>query len=108
MAPSRFGKWSASSKQPCLFAGGGFQTELAIAQFGGDAPLRCAFEVTLHDQVRLVDFLQSVGFLANGDREGTYAHRTAAELGDDRFKDALVHFVEAVFVDFEDGKSGIR
>src|SRR5688500_11374414 len=83
-------------KQSRLSAFGRLEPELLVAEFGGDAALRGALQVTLHDQVRLVDFFQSVRLFADGDREGVDADGTAAEFDDHGFEDSLVHFFEAV------------
>src|SRR5581483_3021285 len=91
-------------KQTRLSCGRGFELEFLVAQFGCDPALWCALEIAFHDQVRLIDFLNGVGFLAHGHGEGVNPDRPAAKLGDDGFEDALVHFIEAVFVDFEHGK----
>ena len=53
-----------------------------------------------------MDFLDGGGVLADRDGERVEADRAAAELVDDGFEDALVHFVEAVVVDLDHGEGG--
>jgi hypothetical protein len=67
--------------------------------------LRGAFDVALHDQVGLVDLLDRPRFLP--DRHGKAVHTDGAsiEKPDDCLEDALVHFIKAVGVDVEHGKS---
>src|ERR1041384_2400331 len=90
--------------QPCLLARGRLESQLLVARLRGHTPLRRAVEVALHDEVRLIDFLEGVRFLTNGDGERTDADRAAAKLHDDGFEDALIHLVEAILVDLEDGE----
>lgn len=47
----------------------GFDACFARAQFSGDPALGGAFEVAFHDEVRLVDFFECIGFFAYGDGE---------------------------------------
>ena len=91
-------------QQPGLSADGGLQAQFAVAQLRGDASLGGAFEVAFHDEVGLVDFLDRVRFLAHRHGQRADAHRAAAELYDEGFQDALVHFVQAVLVDLQHGQ----
>lgn len=70
-------------------------------------PCGVRWEIAFEDEVRFVHFLDRVGLLADGDRQGIHADRSAVELGQDRFEDALVHFVQAVFVDLQHGEGGV-
>src|SRR5215510_5750157 len=80
---------SALAEQGWLTARRDFQTELLKTQFRGYAALRGAFEIAFHDQVRFINFLKRVGLFAHSDGQRTDPDRTAAELRDDRFEDAL-------------------
>ena len=83
----------------------GFEADFSVGFGHGDAALGGAFDVALHDQIRLVHFLDRSGFLANGDGEAVHTDGTAVEKSDDRFEDPLVHFVETIGVNVEHGES---
>src|SRR5215469_5889818 len=55
-----------TSKESGLIAAGGFEPKFFVTQFGRDAALRGALEITLHNQIGFVDFFQRVGLFANG------------------------------------------
>ena len=68
---------------------------------------RSSFDVSLEDEIGLVDFLNRVRLLADCDGQGSDTYGTAPKFEDRRFQDPLVHFVESVLVDFEDGEGGV-
>ena len=63
-----------------LRAGRRFESELAISVCSGDPALRRAFDVTFHDQVRLVHFFDRAGFFAYRDCERIQTDGSAIEL----------------------------
>src|SRR5687767_1183130 len=84
------------SKELGMPPGRSAQTEFLITRRGSDAALGRAVEVTLHDQVGFVHFLEGVGFLADGHGERAEANRAAAKFDDNRFENPFVHLVESV------------
>src|SRR4029434_1652710 len=70
-------------------ASGRSDTQFAVGRGQRYAALRCAFHVALHDQIRLVDISESPRFLAHRHGQRIQSHRTAGELVDQRFEDAL-------------------
>src|SRR5438874_12133837 len=99
---------SISASKETRLISGGFECQLFIADLGGHAALRSALQVTPHDQVRLVDFFQRVRFLSHRDRQRTQAYRAAGKFRDDRLQNALIHFVEPIFVDFQNRERLVR
>ena len=55
------------------------EAEFAIRDRHGDAALRGAFDVALHDEIRLVHFLERARLLADGDGERVHADGAAGE-----------------------------
>src|SRR5580698_894789 len=88
-------------KEFLLASRSGLYPQLLKSKFRRHSPLRGAVEVTLHDQVRLIDFFNCVRFLAHGHGEGIDPHGSAAKFDDNGFQNAFVHFVQAVLVDFQ-------
>ena len=70
-------------------------------------PLRGAFQISLHDEIRLVDFLQSAGLLTHRHRQRTQPHRPAREFVDQRFDHAFIHLVETVRIDVPHRQCGV-
>ena len=68
---------------------------------GRGAPARGALDQPALEQIRLVDVLDRVLLLADGDGQGREAHRTAAELLADRAQDLAVEPVQPGVVDLE-------
>lgn len=73
---------------------------------GGPAP-RGAHEISLHDEKRLMDFLNSGGILANGDSEGVQPDGATVEFVDEGFEQALVHFIQTLGIDLNHRERGI-
>ena len=80
---------------------------MLVGRRQGDASLGRAFDEPELDQVRLVNLLDRLGFLADGDRKGVDPHGAAAELVDDRGDDGLVHVVKADLVDAVQSQGGV-
>ena len=83
------GEVITASEKFWLRTGCCFETELLVTKLCRYAALRRAFEVAFHDEIRLINLLQGVGFLTHGHGEGIHTHRPAAEFYDDSFEDAL-------------------
>jgi hypothetical protein len=79
----------------------GLDACFASSEFSGDPALGGAFQVTFHDEVGFVDFLQGVGFFPDGDSERMDSNGTATEFHHEGFEDALVHFIQAILIDLE-------
>ena len=77
------------------------QSQLTIRIWHRDAPLRCALDVTFHDQVRFVYFFERARFFPDRDCERIQTDRTAIKFVDERFDDALVPLIETVAIDLE-------
>src|ERR1039457_4132465 len=58
-----------NSKQLRLISRCWLQSQFLVAQFSRDAALRGAVEVAFHDEIRLIDLLNCVRLLADGDGE---------------------------------------
>ena len=67
----------------------------------GDASFRSAYEVAFLDQERFVNVFDRTFFFSYGNGDVLQAHRTAAEVGDDDFKDSHVHVIQPVTVDLK-------
>jgi hypothetical protein len=66
-----------------------------------------AHDEALHDEKGFVDFLEGGGVFANRDGEGGKSDGASREFVDHDLEDALVHFVEAVFVDLDHFEGGL-
>src|SRR5271157_6590745 len=82
--------------------------EVVVRQLGRGAPARRAVEEAELDQVRLVDFLDGLGFLGNRRGDGAHAHRPAAVLLQNRQHDLLVDLVEAIAVHVQQVQRRLR
>ena len=60
-----------------------------------------SLDESLHDEIRLVHFLDGAGVLADGGGYSADAYRTSAELVDDGQEYLVVNLVEAILVDVE-------
>jgi len=96
------------SEEGGLGAGGRVKAEAFVTEFGDDAALGGSLEVTLHNEIGFVDFLEGVGFFSDRHSERADADGAAAELDDDAFENAFVHFVEAVLVNLEHSQRLVR
>ena len=74
---------------------------MRIGEFGGDAAALGADEEALLDEEGFVHLLQGAGILGDGCSEGSHAHRTALEQGDERPEDLVVNGIQPPLVDFE-------
>src|SRR5208282_389256 len=75
--------------------------EMGIGALGRDSSARSPRQKSLLQQVRLVNFLDGVGFLADRGGKTLDADRSTVELVDYRTENRAVHLVEAGRVDFE-------
>ena len=74
---------------------------MLIGERSDHASALCALDETLHDEIRLVDFLNSTRVLANGGGNGAYAYWSATELVDDGEQNFVVNLVKSILVDVE-------
>ena len=86
--------------------GGRLQAENFVGARQGDAALLRALEISLKDEVRFVDFLQSAWLLSDGSGEGVEASGTAFEFSSKGLEKAFIHFIQTVLVDFEHFEGG--
>src|SRR5437879_3707756 len=70
----------------------GLKADLFLTQPRRRATLGRALEVTLHDEIRLVNFFDRFPFFTDSHRQRVDADRPAAEFHDDGFQNALIHF----------------
>jgi len=68
------------------------------ALFGENPALGGALQVAFLNQEGLVDFLQGVGFFADGDGHSAEADRAATIVFGHHAHDLFVHFIEAALV----------
>lgn len=76
-----------------------------VGFFGSDTASWAALQETFHDEEGLVDFFNGTCFFAHGGSDGGDADRPAFEFVDDGIQDAVVHIIEAMFVDIEGGEA---
>src|ERR1700761_7347185 len=84
---------------PRAFPGG--QSEVVVGALREHPPARGTFEQALLKQVGLEHVLDRIRLLADGDRKGRKADRSAAEFGRDGVEESAVGAVEAGLVDLE-------
>src|SRR4051812_5790912 len=85
---------------------GRLEPEVAVGPFGrAAAPGRPLEQATL-EQVGLVDVLDRVRLLGDGDGERGEADRAAAEVGADRGEDLTVETVQPLVIDLEEVERG--
>ena len=77
------------------------QPQFAIRIRHRDAALRRALDVTFHDQIRFVHFLERARFFTDCDCERIQPNRTAVKFVNERFDNALVPLIETVAVDLQ-------
>src|ERR671936_1570562 len=77
----------------------GFSTDVGAAEVGNHPAARRALDEAELEEVRLVDVLDRLLLLAEGDRERGEPDRPAAELDRDRFEQVAVGALEADPVD---------
>ena len=73
-----------------------------------DPAARRAHQVSLHDQERLVNLLDRRRVFTGSHGQRIEPYRTAAELVDDHFEQALVHFVEPLRINLDHRQRRIR
>src|SRR5918912_3068268 len=78
---------------------GGWRVDVGAAEVGDDAAARRALDEPELEEVRLVDVLDRLLLLAEGDGERREPHRPAAELDRDRLEQLAVGALEADRVD---------
>ncbi len=88
-------------------ARGPAQAELVIGGRQGDAALRGALEVALHDEEGFMDLLQGAGFFADGDGEGGDTGGPTLVADGKGFEEAHVHLIEAIGINLKHVESGI-
>ena len=76
-------------------------SDLGVGGGHGDAASGRPFDEALHDEEGFVDFFESGGVFADGDGEGGEADGASLEFVDHGLEDALVHLVEAIFVNLD-------
>src|SRR5256885_16044422 len=76
-------------QEPRLIAGGGFQAELVVAGFGGDATLGGALEGPFEDQIRLLNLPRCGRLLSPRPGPRTPSPPPAGSIRDGWFLDTL-------------------
>ena len=74
---------------------------MVVGEARGNATAWCALDETLHNQERLINFLDRARVFADGGGDGRKTDRTAAKLVDNRHENLVVNFVEAELVDVQ-------
>lgn len=84
---------------------GRYNTDVPVCFIRGQSPAGCALEVPFHDQEGFVYFFDGAGFFAYGRGNSGYTHGAAFKFVNNSGQDAVIHFVEAVFVHIESGEA---
>src|SRR5438552_18884159 len=92
----QFGELPSRLEKLALRAGRRFQPKLPIRIRGCDAALRGPLDVTFHDQIRLVHFLERARFFPDRDGERIQSNRATTEFVDQRIDDEFVPLLEPV------------
>ena len=74
---------------------------MLVGQLGDHTSAGSALDESLHDEIRLVNLLDSAGILADGSGNSCDAHWSATELVDDGEQYLVVGFVEPEAVDVQ-------
>ena len=89
-----------------MLAAEGLQADGGVALGGEEAALGGALEVAFLDEEGLVDFLERLGLLADGDGDRAHADGLAAVILGHHAQHAFVHFVESGGIDLQQLKRG--
>ena len=74
---------------------------MLVGQLGDHTSAGSALDESLHDEIRLVNLLDSARILADGSGDGVDTHGTATEFVDDGEQYLVVGFVETEAVDIQ-------
>src|SRR5450631_310849 len=77
--PYRFARAGSGVEEVAGDVGGHHDPEVRVRRWCGDASPRCAHDETLLEEERLVDVLDRLGGLGDGDREGVEPDRLPDE-----------------------------
>ncbi len=74
---------------------------MVVGQFGHFTSARRAFQKSLFDEERFINFLDGSGLLADSGRYGVQSDRPTLELLDDGRQNLVVHAVQSARIDVE-------